>query len=266
MRRWGVLLLLFGIGFGCAKQPISDIEKGRRHLRAGEYRAAIVALESDLIRHPENYESQCLIGSAHEKMGDLEAAEKAYAKTIVLNPVNACAFVGFGRVYMLQKRWQDAWNALLRARGVEANETLLQSYPLFRSAAAGGALSVPATALRADGKTPRTVTVAVVVVPATKEKRQSLTVTAASPETEDPFENAFLSALAATAGDRMELCHDRFYGRGLPAALDARYTLSLRPDGTVEVPVRTSEERPIDMKECVKTALATVRFMAQTAP
>lgn len=260
-RIMSIFLLVFLIA--CASQRMSDWQKGKQQIQNEDYRAAIAAFEQDLLRHPEHYEAQCLIGYAHEKLGDHDAAIKAYAKTIALNPVNACAFIGFGRIYAAEKQWSAAWDAVLQARGVEANEALLALYPLFCAAAdAGEFIIAPAAAPVAAPPVARTVVVSVVVSPATIKTRQTVAVSAAIYQPQNSFETAFYSALAATAGERIAQCHDRFFSAGRPASLDAQFTLMLRSDGTVDVPAEAPGKRAADMKGCVATALSAVRFPA----
>ncbi len=261
-----LFLSLILLSVSCAPERISDWKRGLNHLQMEQYREAIAPLEKELARRPEQYEAQCLIGYAHEKLGEHDAALAAYTKTLVLNPVNACAFAGSGRIYAARKQWTEAWVALLQARGYEANTTQLALYPALRAAVDAGELLVTAPpAPSGADTTPRTVTVTVSVTAATLEKRSAITVTAAAPEALTPFDQAFVSLLAATAGDRIARCHDLFYAAGKPAALDERFILPLRPDGTVDTPPEDPEKLPADMKECVLTALSALRFTAQPA-
>jgi tetratricopeptide (TPR) repeat protein len=255
------LLLLAAVS--CASKRLSDWQEGLQHLRTENYRAAITALERELLRHPERFEAQCLIGYAYEKLGEPEAALAAYAKTLTLNPVNACAFTGSGRIYAAQKRWREAWDAFLQARGSEANDALLALYPAFRAAVDTGEFAMEAPAAPVAAPTaPQTVIVSVSVIPATVKVRPVIALTAAAYGPQNSLEQTFITALAATAGDRIARCHDRFYAAGRTAALDERFTLALRPDGTVDAPAEDPEKVPVDMKECVAAALATVRFPA----
>lgn|GEM_PF-3368670 len=262
--RYGAVLLMFLLVLGsCAGQRTSDRQIGMQQLKEGAYRDAIASFERDLLRHPENYESQCLIGQAQEKLNDPEAALKSYARTIALNPVNACAFIGFGRIYAAQKRWTEAWDAFLQARGVEANDALLAAYPALRAAVDAGEWAVAAPAVTVPAPTvARTVIVSVRVTPATLKTRPVIAITAAPYGPQNTFEAAFAAAIAATAGDRITRCHDLFYAAGGSAALDASFTLMLRSDGTVDEHAEASQEPPADMKDCVLKALATVRFPA----
>ncbi len=246
----------------CAPERVSNWKRGLAYLRLEQYRAAIEPLRRDLERTPEHYEAQCLIGCAHEKLGEFDAALDAYAKTLALNPVNACAFTGTGRIRAAQGRWNEAWGAFAQARSLEANEPLLALYPALRDAAANGALAVAEPAAIPDAAAdPRTITVAVRVVPATLTSRQTVTITAAAPSA-TPFDRAFAALVATFATAEAGRCHDRFFAKGLPAALDARFALPLRPDGTVDAPEADPDEPPSDMRACVQAALYLLKFIA----
>ncbi len=258
-----LVLLWLGIVlvFGCAEKPRGDLARARAHFNEGRYREAIVFWERDLERHPENYESQAFIAYAYEKLGETDKAIEAYRKTLALNPTNAMAFSGLGRILAAQLRWNEAWEHLSKARGIEANDTLIELYPPFHAAYEERAFEPPPVEMIPCDGGERTVTVRVLVVPGSLKERERISISAAAPWARDPLDVLFINAIAATKEDRISRCYARFFARGLPAALDARYMLEIATDGRVVVPEREGKE-PADIRSCVGEEILSLRFMA----
>ncbi len=261
MRPLSVLFLLAFFLAACAEKPRGDIARAKEHFAAERYREAIPFLERDVERHPENYESQAFIAYAYEKLGEQDRAIEAYEKTLVLNPANTMAFLGLARIHAAQGRWGEAWECLVKASGVEANDTILTLYPLFREAYAHGAFTPPpVTPVTGEAGT-RRVSVHVSVIPGSIKAREQITLSASASWPCDPLDAAVVQMIAATAKGEMSRCHDRFFARGLPVAIDAVYTLEIGGDGRIIKPTRASSDAA-DMSACVEGALSHLRFMA----
>ncbi len=259
----GAFFLWFGVVlfFGCAETPRGDFARAQAYFAEGRYREAIPLLERDLLRHPEHYESQAFIAYAYEKLGEADKAIEAYRKTLSLNPVNSMAFLGIARILAAQERWSEAWEHLSKARGKEANDVLLSLYPRFRSAFETGSFTPVSSQEVPAEKEGASVTVQVSIVPGSVKVRERITVAASSSWSCDPLDALFVQAIATTAEDGIARCYARFFARGLPVALDARYTLELTADGSVVAPKREDTE-PSDLRSCVEKELRSLRFMA----
>lgn len=80
------------------------LERVREQVEAGEYRAALEALETLQAEQPGNADIYNLLGYSHRKLGQYEQAERYYKRALSVDPEHRAANEYLGELYLQTDR------------------------------------------------------------------------------------------------------------------------------------------------------------------
>jgi len=114
-----------GLDAGSPVKPVvpATFAEGKSAYEARKYTEAIAAFENYTVRRPENAWGHYMLGLSAWKGGDLEKAESSLEKALSVDPSHVKSLVNLGRVFIGQKRHDEALEALTRAATIEPDST-----------------------------------------------------------------------------------------------------------------------------------------------
>ena len=115
-----------GEGFVLPK-PTGSFADGEAAYRARKYADAAAIFESYTERRPANAWGYYMLGLSAWKNGDLSKAEQAFEKALTIDPRHVKSLVNLSRVFIDQKRHDEAVDRLTRASEIEP-----ESHEVFR--------------------------------------------------------------------------------------------------------------------------------------
>jgi tetratricopeptide (TPR) repeat protein len=115
-----------GEGF-VAPKPTGSFADGEAAYRARKYADATAIFEGYTERRPANAWGYYMLGLSAWKDGDLQKSEQAFEKALTIDPRHVKSLVNLSRVFIDQKRHQEAVDRLTRA-----SEIAPESHEVFR--------------------------------------------------------------------------------------------------------------------------------------
>ncbi len=97
--------------------------EGKAAYDAGKYSEATAAFGNYAARRPENAWGHYMLGLSAWKSGDLVKAESSLVKALSVDPSHVKSLVNLSRVFIGQKRYDEAEAALTRAADIEPDST-----------------------------------------------------------------------------------------------------------------------------------------------
>jgi len=107
-----------GEGFVVSK-PTGSFADGEAAYRARKYADATAIFESYTERRPANAWGHYMLGLSAWKNGDLSKSEQAFEKALGIDPRHVKSLVNLSRVFIDQKRHDEAVDRLMRASEIE---------------------------------------------------------------------------------------------------------------------------------------------------
>jgi tetratricopeptide (TPR) repeat protein len=99
---------------------------GKAAYAAKQYSDATAIFERYTVRRPENAWGHYMLGLSAWKGGDLAKAESAFEKAVSIDPRHVKSYVNVSRVFIDQKRYDEAVERLTRAADIDASSTEVQ--------------------------------------------------------------------------------------------------------------------------------------------
>ena len=99
---------------------------GKAAYAARKYSDATAIFERYTGRRPENAWGHYMLGLSAWKSGDLAKAESAFEKALSIDPRHIKSYVNVSRVFIDQKRYDEAVDRLTRAADIEPSSTEVQ--------------------------------------------------------------------------------------------------------------------------------------------
>jgi len=120
-----------------ASTASSDLEAGRKAIRAKDWNAALRSLSAAEQREPRNADVQNLLGFAYRNSGKLDLAFKHYERALQLDPGHRGAHEYVGEAYLMANNVAKAEEHLatlkkLCPQGCEEREDLAREIAEFR--------------------------------------------------------------------------------------------------------------------------------------
>jgi tetratricopeptide (TPR) repeat protein len=115
------LKVVDGEGFVAPSAPkiTGSFADGEAAYQARKYSDAVQIFESYTERHPANPWGHYMVGLSAWKSGDLAKSEQAFEKSLSIDPHHVKSLVNLSRVFIQQKRHDEAAERLTRASEIE---------------------------------------------------------------------------------------------------------------------------------------------------
>lgn len=96
---------------------------GQAAYQARNYSDAAAIFEHYTVQRPVNAWGHYMLGLSAWKSGDLEKSEQAFEKALSIDPLHTKSLVNLSRVFIEQKRYDDAMDRLTRAAEINPEST-----------------------------------------------------------------------------------------------------------------------------------------------